>query len=142
MKHSLKTLIVGSLMSFGLALGVGAAFAATSPRETNAAVGNYTTDPSTYYSGISSSATGTTLGLALHNLMITTHQTYTSYADISNYTQYTDTDPNDSANVLTFYANASVQGAWASGNIWNKEHVWCQSLSNNLWGTTGAGADF
>jgi uncharacterized protein YjdB/endonuclease I len=130
-------------MSFGLALGVGAAFAATSPRETNATVGNYTTDASTYYSGISSTATGNALGLALHNLMMTTHQTYTSYSDISNYTKYTDTDPNDSANIITIYAGASVTGAWdGNGTTWNREHVWCQSLSAGIWQTTGAGADF
>jgi uncharacterized protein YjdB/endonuclease I len=142
MKHLFKTLIVGSLLSFALSLGVGAAIYSAPVHETGATVGSYTTNPSTYYSGISSSATGTTLGLALHNLMMTTHQTYTTYADVANYSLYTDTDPNNSANVICLYSGASVTGAWDSGNTWNREHVWCQSLSGGLWGTTGAGADF
>lgn len=110
------------------------------------ALGSYSTDASTYYNSISSSATGDTLGQALHNLMISTHKTYTTYGNIRYYFQYVDTDPNNSSNILCFWRRTSMSGTWDSGTTWNREHVWCQSLSSSLWSNTdnntqGGGAD-
>ncbi len=108
----------------------------------NAAVGSYSTDATTYYADISNTLTGYDLGVALRDLMISTHKTYTSYADVGNYAINTDTDPNNANNIICVYSGASVPGAWDAGNTWNREHVWCQSLSGGLWGETYAGADF
>lgn len=141
-KRKSSKILISTLtsISLGLALVSGALFA-KGANETAASVGSYSTNASTYYSGVSTSLSGTSLALSLHNLMISTHRTYTSYADVGNYTLYTDTDPNNSSNIICLYSGASVAGAWDSGNTWNREHVWCQSLSNGLWGTTGAGSD-
>jgi endonuclease I len=40
----------------------------------------------------------------------------------------TDRDPNQSGNLILVYLGTSVSGVWDSGNTWNREHVWPQSL--------------
>lgn len=109
-------------------------------------VQQYTVNESTYYNSISSTATGNTLGLALHNLMISTHQTYLTYGNLRYTPAVTYPDPNTSGNILSFWERTSMSSTWDSGVTWNREHVWCQSLSGGLWsGITntdqGAGAD-
>jgi len=39
-----------------------------------------------------------------------------------------DADPNKPGNVILVYLGISVSGVWDSGNTWNREHVWPQSL--------------
>ena len=40
-----------------------------------------------------------------------------------------DRDPNNPNNIIEFYTGESRQGAWSyQGTIWNREHVWPQSL--------------
>ncbi len=53
--------------------------------------------------------------------------------------QYADEDPTNSSNMIYLYTRDSVRKNAASS--WNREHVWCQSLSNNCWGTGKAGTD-
>ena len=53
--------------------------------------------------------------------------------------QYADEDPNNSNNMIYFYTRDSVKKNSAS--TWNREHVWCQSLSNGNWGDTQGGTD-
>lgn len=110
--------------------------------EVSAAVGNYQTDPLTYYTSVENK-TRNDLLFGLHDLMISTHRTYTSYADLgaNNYQTYTDRDPNNSNNILAWYSRASIPRLWDSGHTYNREHVWPQSNSNGLFGTTGAGSD-
>ena len=84
----------------------------------------------------------TTLLNELADIMYEQHNKYTSYEQIKDITQYTDTDPNNSDNVILFYKGTSVQGPWSSGGeFWNREHVWPQNLSGGLYGESGAGAD-
>ena len=42
--------------------------------------------------------------------------------------------------MLLFYTAESVTKT-ADMNVWNREHVWAQSLTNNWFGESGAGAD-
>jgi endonuclease I len=57
-----------------------------------------------------------------------TFQTYDKARDIL---QDSDEDPNNSNNILLVYNRESVRSTWDSGNTWNREHVWPQSLLNN-----------
>ncbi len=68
------------------------------------------------------------------------HTYYTSYGELR-YNYAPDQDPNNPANLLDFYSKISINATWDSGNTWNREHVWPQSLSGGLYGTSGAGSD-
>jgi endonuclease I len=39
-----------------------------------------------------------------------------------------DMDPNNSNNIILVYLRTSISGIWDSGETWNREHVWPQSL--------------
>ena len=96
-----------------------------------------------YYSGITAAGGKQLLG-QLHDLITSTHKKYTSYSDCSNPTYVQKTDPGSSSSyVKEFYSQEDISASWGSGKVgtWNREHVWCQSLSNNMWGETGGGAD-
>lgn len=58
---------------------------------------------------------------------------------LSTQLQYADEDPTNSNNMIYFYTRDSVGKNAAS--TWNREHVWCQSLSNNNWGEEEGGTD-
>ena len=58
---------------------------------------------------------------------------------LSTQLQYADEDPNNSQNMIYLYTRDSVKKNAASS--WNREHVWCQSLSNGNWGQTEGGTD-
>lgn len=88
-----------------------------------------------YYSEITATGGNELLG-QVHDLITKTHTTYTSYSDCSNPTYVQRTDPgSSSAYVMEFYSQADISATWGSGNVgtWNREHLWCQSLSNGLW---------
>ena len=98
-----------------------------------------------YYKTIDTSATGDTLGLSLHNLMIDTHSYYTTYGEIRYTFGATDGDASNPGNLIDFYSHESYDATW-DGSYYNREHVWCQSLSAGLWAdtdnsTTGGGSD-
>ena len=63
----------------------------------------------------------------------------TGSSTISYALQYADEDPNNSNNMIYLYTRNSVAKNAASS--WNREHVWCQSLSNNNWGKSQGGTD-
>ncbi|MCH5172087.1 MAG: endonuclease [Erysipelotrichales bacterium] len=83
-------------------------------------------------------------GMELQNslsiLMSATQNKITTYEELKTQTIKTDTDPMNSNNIITFYARESISGTW-NQSLWSREHVWCQSLSNGLYGTSGAGSD-
>lgn len=63
---------------------------------------------------------------------------------LSTQLQYADEDPTNSSNMIYFYTRNSVtktNGTVDGTIMWNREHVWCQSLSNDNWGTSEAGTD-
>ncbi len=97
-----------------------------------------------YYDKITATQGNELLG-QLHDLITTTHTKYTSYdGDCKNSSTISRTDPGStSGKVREFYSNADINASWGSGKVgtWNREHVWCQSLSNGMWGESGGGAD-
>ena len=96
-----------------------------------------------YYSGITAQNGKALLG-QIHDLIANTHSTYTTYNDCKNPTYVKQTDPGtNSSSVREFYSQANIAASWGSGAVgtWNREHVWCQSLSNGLWGESGGGSD-
>lgn len=99
--------------------------------------------PAGYYSS-TEGKNGDALLNELAKITKNNHKTYTSYGDIryaAKGNPTSDKDPNNSSNLLDFYSGISVKAAWDSGNTWNREHVWPQSLSGGLYGESGAGAD-
>ena len=96
-----------------------------------------------YYSSITAKS-GTALLGQLHDLMTKTHSTYTSYTDCKTPEKVMRTDPGTESNtVRDFYTQENISSKWDgnSAGTWNREHVWCQSLSNGLWGESGGGSD-
>lgn len=123
-------IIVVLALVFGLALPC--LFVNTATDMAYAAVGNY-------YSSITANG-GTALLGQLHDLIVSTHNTYTSYDDCKG-TKVQQTDPGPNGGVLEFYTQQSIMKFSGTTGTWNREHVWAQSLSNGLWGTSGGGSD-
>lgn len=69
------------------------------------------------------------------------HKTFTSYDSLRSALAYSDEDPNDTSKIIDFYTGWSISNKWDGGDTWNREHVWCQSLSGKLYGTSYAGSD-
>lgn len=102
-------------------------------------------DAEAYYSSLGSNLTGGangTLRTALTSLI--KPKGYYTYGGkgigtLSEVLQSADEDPNNPSNRIYFYTQASVKKNPAE--TWNREHVWPQSLSGKLYGTTGGGQD-
>ncbi len=102
-------------------------------------------DAEAYYSSLGSNLTGGangTLRTALTSLI--KPKGYYTYrgkgtGKLSEVLQSADEDPNNPSNRIYFYTQASVKKNPAE--TWNREHVWPQSLSGKLYGTTGGGQD-
>lgn len=71
--------------------------------------------------------TGATLKSQLYDRMRTGH-IQRAYGDFRNSAAIHDRDPLDASNILLVYNRASVDATWDSGQTWNREHVWPQSL--------------
>ena len=88
-----------------------------------------------YYDSVSS-LTGNELLKGLHNLMDSTHSTYTSYGSLDSY--FSTSDPYSGGGVKCFYSGEKASS-------YNKEHVWPQSLSGSsssqLYGEDHGGSD-
>lgn len=104
----------------------------------------YAATADSYYAGITA-AGGTALLGQLHDLITTTHTKYTSYDDCKTPSKVSETDAGSkSGMIMDFYSQEDITSKWEGGNAkgeWNREHVWCQSLSGGLWGTSGGGSD-
>lgn len=86
----------------------------------------------------------------LHDLVCKTHTTYRSYDDCKDPNIVYKTDRGSTDQKITeFYTQSDVSKPWGANRVgtWNREHVWCQSLSididtgDQLWGTKGGGSD-
>jgi len=149
--------IIGSLLGITLSVGIGVAISSNSKEAIPAlAIGNYSTDASTYYKDITATS-GTQLAAQLHDLITSTHKYYTSYADNGangyqkNSDRYYENGVAQSGYIYEFYSGVKWPDAWAAtaGNTtggYNREHCWCQSNSVNtdgkqMWGENGGGAD-
>ncbi len=124
------TLAMALIMCLGLAVTVGT-FTAEYVVADAAADG--------YYSGITAVKGKQLLG-QLHDLIVTTHNKYTTYDDCKS-SKVQQTDPGPNGGVMEFYTQQSIYTFSGTLGTWNREHVWCQSLSGGLWGTGGGGAD-
>lgn len=101
-----------------------------------------------YYSPITATK-GTSLLGQVHDLITKTHSYYSTYNDCKNPSIIKETDPGSSSSyVMEFYSQANISATWGSGAVgtWNREHVWCQSLSkepsgHQMWGESGGGSD-
>ena len=135
--------VFNKILSCGLAvalcLGITAVVHGTSSIVTDAE-----TD---YYAPITETGGNALLG-QIHDLITTTHERYTSYADCKTYGPTTDPGL-DGTGALEFYTHETL-ASFVDGNnspgMWNREHVWAQSLSKQpsggqLWGTNGGGSD-
>lgn len=125
------------MLSFCLAIAVclstAAVLGVTHYQVADAAAGNY-------YDGITATG-GTALLGQLHDLIVTTHKTYTSYDDCKKYGPTTDPALDGGSGVMEFYTHETIKNFVGGLGDWNREHVWCQSLSGGLWGTGGGGSD-
>jgi len=100
-----KTLFLSTFAVFGMILSLGSAILSgnVSYSKADASVGSYSTSASTYYSGITATSGATLLG-QLHDLLATTHKTYTTYDDCKNPTYVYATDAGTSSSyVRDFY---------------------------------------
>lgn len=143
-----------SKFTLGLALCFGGVVALSSRSEkavATEAIGNYSTSASTYYNDITATS-GKELAAQLHDLITSTHKYYSSYADngANGYQkqtdQYYENGSKVSGYIYEFYSGVKWPNAWDpnSGSTtggYNREHCWCQSNSNGMWGETGGGAD-
>lgn len=125
MQKIIKT-VSSMFLSLAICLGVAAvAF-------TGYTVADAATD---YYAGITATG-GTALLGQLHDLITTTHKSYSSYGDCSDPSIVKLTDAGTARNtVQEFYTHEDMSSSWGSGaqGTWNREHVWCKSLSNGMW---------
>ena len=150
----IKSKLLLSLLGASLSIGIGISINSNINNDvapTYAAVGNYSTDASTYYQNITATS-GKPLAGQLHDLITSTHRTYTTYDDNGKNGYQKQTDryyENDSpvnGYIYEFYSGVKWPDGWSSNagstsGGYNREHVWCQSKSTGLWGTTGGGAD-
>lgn len=75
---------------------------------------------------------------ALKTLMTNTHTTKTTYANLKTYTKYSDATAGSTSKMTLLYTSNSVSSAWDS-SVWNREHVWPQSLGTFT--TSNCGSD-
>lgn len=157
MKNRFSVVGLSSFVGLAISLLAGLSlFNSKKSAESAEAIGNYSTNASTYYSGITATS-GQALAGQLHDLITTTHKYYTSYADngANGYQKYTDQYYENGSKVnnyiYEFYSGVKWPAAWdpdsgSTSGGYNREHCWCQSNSVNssgtqMWGETGGGAD-
>lgn len=150
----IKSKLLLSLLGASLSIGIGISINSNINNDvspTYAAVGNYSTDVSTYYQDIIARS-GKPLAGQLHDLITSTHKTYTTYDDNgkNGYQQETDRYYENGSPVngyiYEFYSGVKWPDGWYPNakdtrGGYNREHVWCQSHSTGLWGENGGGGD-
>lgn len=150
----IKSKLLLSLLGASLSIGIGISINSNINNDatpTYAAVGDFSTDASTYYQDITATS-GKPLAGQLHDLITSTHRTYTTYDDNGKNGYQKESDryyENGSpvnGYIYEFYSGVKWPDEWNSnaGNTnggYNREHVWCQSKSTGLWGEKGGGAD-
>ncbi len=155
MKNLFSKIMV-AFLGASLVIGLAVSFSKAKNIEKAQAIGNYSTDASTYYNSITATS-GTQLAAQLHDLITSTHRYYTSYDDNGsngyqkNTDRYYENGVAQSGYIYEFYSGVKWPDAWSAtaGSTtggYNREHCWCQSNSVNtsgtqMWGTTGGGAD-
>ena len=98
---------------------------------------NYYTDSYTYDNLASQSSSQ--LFSNLRKLMTDTHKKTSSYADCRDMASQTDCENGDGRIVMLYSSYSATVSDYKSGQGWNREHVWPQSLGGG--NTSGGGAD-
>ncbi|MCQ2383035.1 MAG: endonuclease, partial [Clostridia bacterium] len=134
----------GILMSLSFVSAKGTSF-----KQASALSSNSTTDVETYYSSIKIDEPDKLLG-KLHDLMVNTHRTYTTYDNCKDSDIIYSIEPGTTSEYITdFYTQNNIARERTPHNAGglNRAHVWCQSHSidadtgTQLWGTKGGGSD-
>ena len=150
-KHLFKVAILSSVFALGTGLIV---VNNASYKEVDATqyIGDYApyTYSGNYYSTIDFDATGGMNGALRQSLSTLIYPSgFYKYSGggegtLSEVLQEADEDPTNPNNMVTYYTRDSIAKTAATVNcsvVWNREHVWCQSLSNGNWGTSQGGTD-
>lgn len=152
MKNIWKKIInLGLGFSFALSLGLAINQVQKEATPTYARVGNYSTDANTYYNSITATS-GQQLAAQLHDLITSTHKTYTTYDDNGSNgyqkqsDQYYENGTKVNGYIYEFYSGVKWPNGWSANagsttGGYNREHCWCQSKSGGKWGESGGGAD-
>lgn len=149
-KSKLLIFLLGASLSIGIGISIDSNIN-NDVTPTYAAVGDYSTDASTYYQDITATS-GKPLAGQLHDLITSTHRTYTTYDDNgkNGYQKQTDRYYENGSPVkgyiYEFYSGVKWPDGWYPNakdtrGGYNREHVWCQSHSTGLWGENGGGGD-
>ena len=85
-----------------------------------------------------STQSASTVKSSLKTLMTNTHTAKTTYTNLKTYTKYSDATAGSTSKMTLLYTSNSVSSAWDS-NVWNREHVWPQSLGTFT--TSNCGSD-
>ncbi len=150
MRKTKKWLSIIILVVFSLLLGLQSLFssltsvsgATVTPNEKDTPTVRYndvSSYSSSYYTNVND-LTGDELLEQLAYLSNDKHRYYTTYEEIWGGACYSDADPKSSTKLIDFYSQTSIPNSYNT-SMWDREHVWCQSLSGGLFGTEGAGSD-
>lgn len=143
MKKIILTLILAFIFLFiSSYINVDAATGANG--ETAPSTSHSSTYSSSYYDSVVGKK-GDALLEGLASLTRTNHKTYTTYEQLKG--GLSSSDAAGSGKVYDFYMQTQIDNSWTQSGTnysklhWNREHVWCQSLTNGLYGEDGAGSD-
>ena len=146
-KNVIKLITVSAIFALGVSLTINANNNSVTKVEAAQYLNDY--DPYTYngsyYEEIDFTASEGMNGKIREDItnLIIPEDFYSYYSSgndhLSTQLQYADEDPTNSDNMVYFYTRDSV--AKNPATSWNREHVWCQSLSNGNWGTEKGGTD-
>ena len=96
-------------------------------------------DVDSYYSeSLIKGTSGDVLLEALANQMNIKHRYYTNYDELRGTIPFADEDENDPTKIRAFYGGLPISNYWDPNNNsnvegWNREHVWCKSLSGGAY---------
>ena len=82
-------------------------------------------------SGTGTSFYSSTLGTAIHNMLVAKQTSTTSYSGTTDLYKYTDCVNSNYNYISSYYSGTKLNGAWDSGSTWNREHTWPNSKCLN-----------
>lgn len=95
---------------------------------------------SNYYDSVNG-LTGDELLEGLASLSLENHKFFNTYDQTKGGCAYADAALDGSSTMIDFYTGWKIPNDWDNGSTWNREHVWCRSLSGGLFGYEYAGSD-
>ena len=132
LKKSILAVVLAGVLGSSALFSIGRTASKAKALEEQQVVPEVKNAVGTYYDGISSSATGTTLLSSLRSLNGTKQTSTVGYSNMGTYYKQTDGDPANSSNILSFYSGTSVAFNGSFQGSVNREHVWPNSHGGNL----------